>query len=301
MREEGSGNDGNPEGASDASTNPTPPPTATKTLHHTAITATDRVPDEWFMVLHGIYGAGRNWASVARRLVGDRPRLGALALDLRGHGDSPAMEPPHTIEACAADVQTVVAAAGLGRPSVLGHSFGGKVALLYTGRAEGAPGAVWIIDSTPDVRSPGGSAWEMLGVLRRHPGPFSGRAEAISSIESAGFSRPVAQWMSTNVVAGSDGSWRWRLDPDQMEALLHSFFETDAWAVVEHPPAGTHIHFVKASESDILDADARARIQAAAMEHGRVHLHVVQGGHWLNADNPEGLHQVLVDNLHDPP
>ena len=266
-------------------------------LHHSPVTGATEDPERWLIMLHGIYGAGRNWASVARRLIRAKPQLGALMVDLRGQGESPQMRPPHTIEACAADLARVVDASDLAAPAVLGHSFGGKVALAYAARAEAAPPSVWVIDSTPDIREPGGSAWEMLAVLRRNPGPFEGRGAAIAALESEGFATPIAQWMSTNVTATPGGEWRWRLDPEQMEALLLSFFETDAWGVVEDPPPGTHIHFVKASGSDILDVEAQARIQAAAMRHGQAHLHIVEGGHWLNADNPDGLHEVLVGEM----
>lgn len=266
-------------------------------LHHLPISAQGSEPERWLIMLHGIYGAGRNWASVARRLVRGRPDLGALMVDLRGQGDSPSMAPPHTVRACAADLDTVVAATNLESASVLGHSFGGKVALAYAGEARTPPPEVWVIDSTPDVREPSGSAWEMLGFLRGNPGPFGGRDEAIAALVAAGFARPVAQWMSTNVVLQDDDTWSWRLDADQMEELLLSFFETDAWGIVEEPPLGTQIHFVKASESGILDVEAQARIQAAAMRHGQAHLHIVEGGHWLNADNPEGLHELLVSEL----
>ncbi|NNM32141.1 MAG: alpha/beta hydrolase [Gemmatimonadetes bacterium] len=266
-------------------------------LHHAPIIGPDPGPERWLIMLHGIYGAGRNWASVARRLSRARPGLGALMVDLRGHGESPPMSPPHTVQACAADLSDVVAANGLEAPAVLGHSFGGKVALTYALQTDRPPPSVWVIDSTPDVREPAGSAWEMLEVLRRNPGPFDGRGAAIAALESEGFATPVAQWMSTNVTADHGGAWRWRLDTDQMEDLLVSFFETDAWSVVEDPPKGTHVHFVKASESGILDMEAQARIQAAAMRHGQAHLHIVEGGHWLNADNPDGLHEVLAGEM----
>lgn len=273
------------------------PGNAATTLHHDVITADGASPEGWITVLHGIYGAGRNWASVARRLVQARPELGALTVDLRGHGDSPPMDPPHTVTACAEDVGELLHATGHAGASILGHSFGGKVALLYGARASTPPGSIWVIDSTPDVREPAGSAWEMLRVLRHSPGPFEGRSEAVSAVEQEGFATPVAQWMATNVVRTSEGEWRWRLDPDQMEALVVSFFETDAWDVVESPPEGTDIHFVKATESGVLSTDAMARIQGASMATGRVHLHLVEGGHWLNADNPEGLHEILVDHV----
>ena len=261
-------------------------------LHHGEIKAPGSSPERWALLLHGIYGAGRNWASVFRKMVQDRPDLGVLTVDLRGHGDSPALSPPHTVEACAADLGPVAQAGPYAVAAVLGHSFGGKVALVRAATAETPPEQVWVIDSTPDARPPSGSAWRMLEVLKKLPGPFADRGAAVSAVEVAGFPRPVAQWMATNAVR-REGGWHWRLDPGQMEAMLISFFETDAWEIVESPPLGAHIHFVKATESGILTGDATERIQAAGAETDRVHLHEVDGGHWLNADNPGALQDLL--------
>ncbi|MFW6331186.1 MAG: alpha/beta fold hydrolase, partial [Gemmatimonadota bacterium] len=91
-------------------------------------------PGQWLAVLHGIYGAGRNWASVARALVGARPGWGAVLVDLREHGESVGFEPPHTLESTAADLDGLEAGPV---EAVLGHSFGGKIALL---RARTDPG-----------------------------------------------------------------------------------------------------------------------------------------------------------------
>jgi len=87
------------------------------------------------------------------------------------------------------------------------------------------------------------------------------------------------------------------MDPDQMEALVRSFFETDAWGAVEAPSPGTEIHFVKATRSGILTDEARERILEAGLRTGQVHYHEMEGGHWLNADNPVGLHELLMSYL----
>ena len=55
-------------------------------------------------VLHGIYGAGRNWASIARRFVQRRNEWGIVLVDLRLHAGSQGFPPPHTLAACAADL-----------------------------------------------------------------------------------------------------------------------------------------------------------------------------------------------------
>ena len=80
------------------------------------------------VLLHGIYGRGRNWAAIARALVARRPEWAAALVDLRLHGASPAFNPPHTVAACADDLRDLIARAdGWPAPAdvVVGHSFGG--------------------------------------------------------------------------------------------------------------------------------------------------------------------------------
>jgi len=256
------------------------------------------------LVLHGIYGAGRNWASVARRFVRERPEWGALLVDLRLHGSSTGFEAPHTIDACAGDLTDLVRSLDVEAAAVLGHSFGGKVALAYLRERASAssgpagPRAVWIVDSTPDARPPAGSAWTMLEVLRRHPGPFEDREAGVAVVEAAGFPRPVAQWMATNLVPGERADELvWRVRADEMEALLRDFFASDLWTVLEQPPTGSEIHLVKARESGVLDESAVERIRAATGAGAAVRLHLVDGGHWVNADNPDGLVELLAREL----
>ena len=265
-------------------------------LHYRPVVSSGHAPRRWMLVLHGIYGAGRNWRSVARRFVDVRPEWGVLLVDLREHGASQGFPPPHDLEASAADLRRLVEAERVDAQAILGHSFGGKVALVYSREPAVPLRRVWVADSTPDERSPDGSAWRMLRVLRLHAGPFPDRAAAMAAVESEGFHSSVAQWMSTNLVKQPDGLV-WRLDPDDMEALLRSFFSTDAWDAVERPADGTHVHVMRAEASSILTDEACLRIEAAGRDTGRVHLHRVQGGHWLNTENPEELQRLLVTHM----
>jgi len=265
-------------------------------LTHERVVAREGDPDRWMAVLHGIYGAGRNWGSVARRVVAERPEWGALLVDLRQHGGSMGFPPPHTLAAASDDLSTLFRAEALAVPALLGHSFGGKVALAHARDAGPSLRQLWIVDSTPEARPPAGSAWEMLRVLRSLPESFAERGEGALALERAGLAHPTAQWMATNLVADRQGSYRWRIDPDEMEALLRDFFATDLWDVVEDPPGELVLHFVKAEESSVLGEAVCTRIERAGKD-GRVHLHRVAGGHWLNADNPGALVSLLVENL----
>lgn len=261
------------------------------TLHH-SIQAADGA-ERWIYMLHGIYGAGRNWATIARRLAEARPEWGAVLVDLRLHGHSQGFAPPHTLAACAHDIRVLAETISRPAAAVLGHSFGGKVALMTAPAMH--PAQVWVIDSTPSRRTPGGSGYRMLQLLKRLPPEFADRNELIAALEGGGFAPPVAHWMATNLVARGD-VYTWRFDLRALEALLDDFFRRDLWDVVESPPAGTEIRFVRASESDVMtDAEAqRVRALGPGLPSSLIELH---GGHWLHVDNPDGLLETLVDGL----
>lgn len=256
------------------------------------VTAEGRRPESWAWFLHGIFGAGRNWRSTARRLVDARPDWGGLLVDLRLHGASGDAPPPHTLAACARDLRTTVEAGAPPPRVLLGHSFGGKVALEAAAAGPTALDEVWVLDATPSPAEPGGAAVEMLEAIRRRPGPFDDREDARAALAAEGFPPRVRRWMSTNLREAPDGL-RWRLDPDGMEALLGDFFARDLWEVVENPPADVAVHLVQARASDVLGEEDVRRASAAAERHARVELHRLEGGHWLHVSNPDGLLELL--------
>ena len=265
-------------------------------LAHTLVTGKDAEPKLWMLVLHGIYGSGRYWGTIARRLVEARPEWGVLLVDLRNHGGSRGFPGPHTLAAAAADVDRLVARMDFHAAAVMGHSFGGKVALLYAAHHGGDVRQVWVMDSTPAVREPEGSAWGMIDLVRGLPSQFASRAEAVQALMGAGLGEGLAQWMAINLEP-VEGVYRWRIDFDVMEEMLRDFFRTDLWETVVHPPEGVELHFVKATESSTLDEESARRVEMAGTANGRVHLHLLEGGHWINADNPEGVVELLRSTL----
>jgi esterase len=270
---------------------PTPFPAS---LGATRVAATDN-PAREIVMLHGIYGRGRNWLGIARTLVAARPEYGCWLLDLPHHGESGPGAHGNTITGLAADVDDWLIAQAITPDAILGHSYGGKVSLALAERRIETPLQVWVIDSTPEIKSPSGSAWAMLEIIRRLPSRFATRDEAVSAIVERGFPVGVAQWMATNLVRQGDG-FVWRLDFDVMEHLLHDFFATDLWSVAESGRPGLDIHFLKASESSAISADAVNRLTAAT-SGGHLHLHHRNGGHWIHAEAPDVVAALLIEHL----
>ncbi|MGH6830960.1 MAG: alpha/beta fold hydrolase, partial [Methylocella sp.] len=96
------------------------------------------------LILHGLFGAGRNWSSIARRLA-ERHRV--LAVDLRNHGASPhgEMDYPHL----AADLERLLDSRNIDSAAVIGHSLGGKVAVWLAVTAAARVSRLVAVDIAP--------------------------------------------------------------------------------------------------------------------------------------------------------
>ncbi len=246
------------------------------------------------VMLHGIYGRGRNWQAVARAIVAARPDIACWLVDLPHHGASGPGRHGDSVRGLAEDVLDWAAARPVHPDVVLGHSYGGKVALAIAERLRGSTVQVWVIDSTPDVKAPAGSAWDMLQAVRAMPARFASRDEAQAGLRAHGYEVAVAQWMTTNLVRDGD-AFRWHLDFDAMERLLLDFFATGMWPALESPDPAHDIHILKATASNAIAADTLARIASATGP--RVHLHEREGGHWIHAERPDVVTSLLLEYL----
>ena len=95
------------------------------------------------MLAHGVTDAGPCWTPVAEALA---PEYDAIMVDARGHGHSDAPERGYGPAEQAEDLAGVIAALGLQRPAVLGHSMGAATALVLAGTYPDVPGAILLED-----------------------------------------------------------------------------------------------------------------------------------------------------------
>lgn len=108
------------------------------------------------VLAHGFSDDGLCWTPVAEALA---PRYDVIMLDARGHGRSAAPERGYDTAAQVADLAGAIAALGLRRPAVLGHSMGAATALGLAGVHPDVPAAILLEDPparwspTPDDTS----------------------------------------------------------------------------------------------------------------------------------------------------
>ena len=96
------------------------------------------------LIAHGLYGSGRNWGVIARRLADERK---VVAVDMRNHGESHWFE-SHTYHDLADDLAEVLEHLG-GGYDVLGHSMGGKASMTLALTRPGMINRLVVADIAP--------------------------------------------------------------------------------------------------------------------------------------------------------
>jgi pimeloyl-ACP methyl ester carboxylesterase len=235
-------------------------------------TPTDAPP---LVIAHGLFGSGRNWGVVARRLGEGRE---VVAVDMRNHGDS-LRSPDHSYEAMAGDLAEVIDAHG-GLADVLGHSMGGKAAMVLALSAPERVRRLVVADIAPapyehsqigHVRAL--QATDLAGIARRS----EAEARLAPHVEDPALRAFFLQ--SLDVGAGGP---RWKLNlgalADQMPRIMG--YPAGNGARFAGP-----VLFLTGEASDYVRPEHWPRIRALfpAVEH-----EVIPGaGHWLHADAPK--------------
>lgn len=265
--------------------------------HHQVVLAPGSTPNSRLFLLHGIYGSLRNWKSFAIDLAAANRGCEVVLVDLRNHGASQGAPAPHTLRACADDLAELGKQLD-GAPRVIcGHSFGGKVAIVYARHHGDALERLIVLDSPPGRGRPeepnDTEAGKVLSVMKRLPMPAQSRADVAKEIAAQGVLPSVASWMATNLKPDPRGGYSWHFDLDALDAMLRDYWEVDAWPLLENPPSHLSIDVVRAERSDrFIDTDLARLSELNA--RGTLRYHVLpDAGHWLHVDNPKGLLALL--------
>jgi pimeloyl-ACP methyl ester carboxylesterase len=118
------------------------------------------------LAFHGFALNAHSWDEVAPSLS---QRLRLLAFDQRGHGlsERPAVLAHYARDSMVRDIEEIVAALGLDRPVVIGHSMGGMNALTFAARNPDKLRALVLVDVGPEVKVDGAEE-----VIRFVAGPY---------------------------------------------------------------------------------------------------------------------------------
>lgn len=232
-------------------------------------------------ILHGLFGSGRNWAAIAARLAA---HWRVIRLDLRNHGGSDWAD-GMDYKALAADVHAALAALGIAKFALLGHSMGGKTAMVEALVNPGAVERLVVVDIAPVAYPPRhlGHAEAMRAVdltaARRRGDADRQLAAAIPDAAERAF-------LLQNLVFDThfaQGRPRWRLN---LAAIAHAMpaltgFPSFAPGARYDGPA----LFVAGGRSDYVRPEHEPEIRRL-FPAARI-ARIADAGHWLHAEQPQ--------------
>ncbi|MFT3870017.1 MAG: alpha/beta fold hydrolase [Nibricoccus sp.] len=169
------------------------------------------------IVLHGLLGSSRNWQSTGADLA---KRFHVWALDLRNHGRSPHAD-EMTFLAMVADVLAWMDGQGMDRASIMGHSMGGKVAMLLACRHPERVEKLYVVDVAPKDYALMGHANDFAALNELDLRTLQSRAEAEMRFESRVPSFGMRKFLATNLERDPEtNAWRWIVNLPVLTATL---------------------------------------------------------------------------------
>ncbi len=243
------------------------------------------------LLVHGGAAHARWWDFVAPAL---RQRFHVLALDQRGHGESPwtadwAYGSRHYV----ADLAAIIDRWGLGAPVLVGHSMGGHSALAYAVEHSDRLRALVAIDSIPAY--PEHAVAELAAIAQRPASHYETLAAAVASFRLLPGETMAAPEVLRHVAELSfrrreDGRWVHKMD---RRTLRREPIQLDGELARIRCPA----LLIKPAQSPVL-SKSFARAMAERMARGRMAV-LENSNHHAPIDNPAGLAAALLGFLEE--
>lgn len=242
--------------------------------------------------LHGLFGQGRNWTGIAKALA-ENHRV--LLVDLPDHGRSAWTETFDFLDV-ADTIAAVVADQYPGEPvALVGHSLGGKVAMVLALRHPDLVGRLCVVDIAPVSYQRMG---EFSGYIEAMCGldlaTFAQRADADAALAAAVPNPTVRSFLLQNLRRDAlpDGRSGWHWQPN-LEGLKNDLAALGSWPG-ERLGAASYdgpVLWLAGERSDYI-ADAYAPAMDRLFPRNR-RVTIKNAGHWVHSEQPEVFVEVL--------
>jgi pimeloyl-ACP methyl ester carboxylesterase len=227
------------------------------------------------VIVHGLFGSAKNWGAISKRMAAAGRHV--IAVDLRNHGDSPHLA-SHSYTDLAGDLAQVIDAHG-GRADMLGHSMGGKAAMVLALAHPEKVARLVVADIAPVTydRTQAGFIDAMEGV---DLSTVTKRSDADKALSAAVPDMPTRAFLTQSLdLNGPDGP-RWRLNLPVLRAEMPKIM---GFPAMEGTYGGPTL-FLRGGASDYVLPAHRPEIDRLFPD--ATHTEIAGAGHWLHAEAP---------------
>ena len=242
---------------------------------------------------HGLFGQGRNFTAIAKRLT-DRHRV--TLVDMPDHGRSPWSD--HFDYLAAAD--QVAALLSADDPvALVGHSMGGKVAMLVALRHPELVERLVVVDVSPVAYDHASEFDGYISAMRAIDlDALESRAEADDALREA-VPNPTVRGFLLQSLRRDGDRWRWLLNLELLGRDLDEITDWPAATLADTTAYAGPVLWVGGADSAYVHPDYVAAMDRWFPRNRRV---TVKGaGHWVHSEQPEVFVEVLRRFLDRPP
>ena len=238
------------------------------------------------VLLHGGHQSAHSWDLVSLHLAQTHH---VLALDQRGHGDSEwARDVTYSNDEMSLDAEAFIAAVGLDRPVLIGHSMGGRNAMLLMRRNQALLRAAVIVDVGPELSEKGRAA---IGGFVQANQEFDDLEHFVRNVRQYDPYRSrehIERTVKYNMLQRADGKFVSKCDstPRRLN-IVRGSGPLENITLDEATRLDLPVLLVRGANSNILAADAAERF-ADALPHGRL-VTVPDCGHNVHGQNTKGF------------
>ena len=193
-------------------------------------------------------------------------------------------------EVMAEDIRVLTNHLGISRCNMIGHSMGGKVAMLYAQRYVSSVSKLIVADIAPVTYEHSHSRL-IEPVLAIDLDRVSSRAEVDKTL-AIDINEPMLRgFLLQNLVREGD-SWRWKVNWEAIQQQMNSLID---FPFEENDPLNLPTLFIRGGRSDYIDS----RGIAAIREHfTNAKIETIENaGHWLHAEQPQKFVEIVKDFL----
>ncbi|MBM9461298.1 alpha/beta fold hydrolase [Nocardioides sp. zg-536] len=264
------------------------------TLHHTALgSAGSRV-----VFLHGLFGQGKNWTSIAKGLAEEHR---VLLVDLPHHGRSPWSESFDYLEV-AEQVAATIAESGEGPVALVGHSLGGKAAMVTALVHPELVERLCVADIAPVAYGAHREFVDFVAAMQAVDlAKVERRSDAEDQLRDAVPDETVRSFLLQNLRrdARAASGWGWQVN---LEVLGRDLEEISGWPaerLAHTAPYDGPVLWLAGGRSGYVRPENDAAMDRWFPRNRKVTIK--EAGHWLHSEQPEIFLEVLRRFLGDQP
>ena len=242
-----------------------------------------------FVVLHGLFGSGKNWRSFAGSLEED---FQVWTLDARNHGDSPHAD-SMSYQQMAEDVARFFAENELENVILLGHSMGGKTAMQLALQFPDRIAALIVVDIAPVCYDHLHKQLKLIEAMQElHLAAEMSRSEIEKKLALKIPEKRLLSFLMTNLNR-QNGQFQWRIGLEQIAAGMQELLNYPELKSVFKGP----VQFIGGENSAYLKFEYHALIRKYFPE-SRITM-LENCGHWLHVEQPAAFQKTVNEFLQD--